>query len=45
VERITALVRDERKPAEDALVLRCLPERLLVPQLERLEPDALALES
>ena len=31
-------------PAPDALVLRDLPQRVLVPGLERLEPHALALE-
>jgi len=44
VERLTALVAAHAHPAPDALILRDLPQRFLVPGLERLEPHAAALE-
>jgi hypothetical protein len=43
-EALAALVPADFHERPDALVLRDLPERLLVPRLERLEPDAVALE-
>jgi hypothetical protein len=42
--KLVALVAVETHPAPRARVLRDLPELLLVPGLERLEPHALAFE-
>ena len=44
VEQRAALVRAEAHPPPSRSVLRDLPQRLGVPRLERLEPDAPALQ-
>ena len=44
VERLAALVAAYAHPAPGARILRDRPQRLLVPGLERLEPDAPPLE-
>ena len=44
VEELAALVAAHAHQAPRALVLRDLPQRVLVPRLERHEPHALALE-